>query len=178
MLNFLLYLIPRAHNTASSQKNARPNETTQKNWYSVGSSSATESAWVHSKPVFRSVLDVHSCKGNQGEIRVYRWVRLTVLFNILEFGFRTEQKKRVLLTFYTNFINRLLNARVRNVVTLTLIFYFWPIFGREITLCTSNHVPKTVRNFRNNSPYLSRARTKRISAGDIVNYVRTNSWLL
>jgi len=44
----------------------------KKNWYSVGSGSATESAWVLSKPVFRSVLGVHSCKGSQGEIRVYR----------------------------------------------------------------------------------------------------------
>lgn len=126
MANFLLYLITMAYNTASCQKNERPIETTPKIWYSVGSGPAAGAACVLSKLVFQSVLDVFSRKGPQGEIRVYRSLRLTVLFNILEFGFRTKQKKRVLLNFYTNF-NRLLNVRVRNIVTLTLIFHFWPL---------------------------------------------------
>jgi len=80
------------------------------------------------------------------------------------------KKEKSVTNSYINFGNGLLNVYVRNTATLTFIFLFLIYFGRGNNTMHVKSCTKTVRNFVNKSPYLPRARTKRISAGDIVNH--------
>jgi len=142
MLNFLLCLIPRVRNTASCQKNARPIETTQKNLVFCRFGLRCVVCVGLSMPAFRSALDVHSRKGPQGEIRVYRSLRLTVLFNILEFGFITKQNSVTKFLHKFQQIIKCTCEKYRYYKTLPFIFdLFWKGYNTlHVKSCTKNGI--------------------------------------
>jgi hypothetical protein len=67
-------------------------------------------------------------------------------FNILEFGFRTKQNKSV-TDFLHKFRQHIGKCTCEKHPYFSPYLLFLTYFGREITPCTSNHVPKTVGNY-------------------------------